>query len=1177
MAALRDLRDAARELLRLEGDPGVTDEAIAPVRARAADRYAHYVRTWGPLNRGELREGPPDPDSGEPALSWRRPGLGGFRRDPDYWTVMALEDYDSSTGTARPAPILQRRVHGRPVTVGRPDGLAEVLLAVTGSGGAEVDLERVATLAGLPDAASAAAALGDRIWRDPERDGAWVSAREYLSGDLRARTAAAEQAAAADDGYLRNVAALRAATPPELGPADIAVTLGAPWIAPADIEAFVREELDCRVTVHHLPSAAYWKVVATGRQGAAARRYGTPRMKPLDVLAAGLNGRLPIVVDRVASTIPGKRVARRDLRASLEAQERLTALQERFRTWLWEDRERTARLVTEYNRRFNTHVVQRVDGSELTFPGLADGVELWPWQRDVVAQVVSSPATLCAHAVGAGKTKAMVCSALTARRLGLAAKPLIAVPAHLLEQVAREARQTYPFGRFLIAGEVEARDRAMLSARCATGDWDAVIVSHGTLSALPVAPTAEAEWLEHSIDRVRGELRGGAAGGHGRAVLRRRLALLQEQAAKLRVQEPPPLTFDDLGVDLLLVDEAHYFKRLPITSRREGIPLGASARAADLMLKANLLRLRHGRRPTLALFTGTPWSNTIAETFVWQSFVQPDVLAAAGIEHFDAWAAVFAEYETLVEVSADSAGFRLMQRPTSVRNLPELQRMLAMSADIVRPSELGLELPERREETLVCPASPGQARYVRTLAARADKIRREQVRAEPGEDNMLSVCGDGRRAALDPRLVGVAEDAPRLATIADTVARIHHENAATTFPGNEVPGVLQVVFCDQGTPGRDGPQTYGRLRHLLVDRGVPDDAIRWVHAARTPAARTALFADCRVGRVAVLLGSTDKLGVGTNVQARLRAVHHADAPWRPSDIEQREGRAFRPGNHNAVVDVYRYVTEGTFDAYMWQTLQRKATFIEQLYRVDPHRRSAADFGDAVLTFAEVKALASGNSLLLEHTQASAAVARLRLLEAVDAQNVTDARKRRERAESEQYAQHQRELRARAARARLHESDGESDAEVEGVRALAARFRARLADRSIDDPAPVRGRWCGLGLELLPAGGWRGAGDTVALRVTLEHRRVDELVLRRSALARSDAGAGRTVLKAVRAWCASLDTRIEDLARAAAEAYDEAEAAGRVLREHRFSRADELAAAEAYLAELGVALEVSLDS
>jgi N12 class adenine-specific DNA methylase len=1193
LQALHALRDAALALLALEADTTLDDAAITPARTRARELYTAYVARFGPLNRGELRElrgGRPDPDTGLPELGWRRPDLGGFRHDPDYHPVMAFEVYDQGTQTAEPAPILLRRVHGRPAPVQRAADAHEAMLICLGErtdAGEGVDLARVAELLGLRSVGAAVEALGDLVVRDPELDGRWVSRRDYLTGDVRAKRAAAESAARHDRDYRRNVTALAEVEPADLGPLEISVSLGAPWIDAADVEAFVHEVLGGRVKVWHLPSAASWKIVPLGKTPVGGFGvYSTTRMSAYELLTAGLNGRNPVVFDTVP--VPGKRLKIRNPEASLAAIERLTALQERFRTWVWEDAARTARLTREYNRRFNTHHVRRHDGSQLTFPGLADGVQLWPWQRDIVAQIVSSPATLCAHAVGAGKTRSMVCAALTARRLGLASKPLITVPAHLVEQTAREARQAYPFARFLVHGGVQGDDevshRAQLAARCATGDWDAVIVSHGTFSALPVRAETELTHLAAEVQALNRQLAAGKGGRHGRSVLQRRITVLETRMQQVRTTPPPSITFDDLGVDLLLVDEAHYFKRLPVVSRMEGISLGSSRRAADLQLKAQILRRRRGDRPSLALFTGTPWSNTIAETFVWQTYLQPDVLAAAGVEHFDAWAAVFVEYDTLVEITPDATAVRLVQRPSRIRNLPELRRMLARCSDVLRPDELGLERPDRRERTVVCTPGPGQLQYVRSLGARVDKLRREQVRAEPGGDNMLAVCGDGRRAALDPRLVGVAEDSSKVLAVADAVAALHHEHAELRFPGSDVAGVLQVIFCDQGTPGADGPQTYGRLRIALAERGVPPERVRWVHEARTPDARARLFAQCRSGEVSVLIGSTDKLGVGTNIQPRLRAVHHADAPWRPSDIEQREGRAFRPGNRNPVVDVRRYVTKGTFDAFMWQALQRKAAFVEQLYRADPGVRSVDDLGDAVLTFAEVKALATGNPLLLEQAQAAADVARLRLLRSINLQSLTAARARLAESEQQAYRLTQQLTLLGAARERLTRAPEVTDAEAD-VRLAAGALRERLllgppgaaqTEDALDDPAPIRAPWRGLGVELLPEGGWTArAADLVSLRITVMHRRADEISLPLTLLRGSAAACAKSVVTQVRRWADRLDERILEVEQAAIDAHDAGQEAKRVIDEHRFTRLDELAAAEARLAEINTALEASI--
>jgi N12 class adenine-specific DNA methylase len=1112
-------------------------------------------------------------------LRWRRPDLGGFRADPDYFTVMALETFDQQTGTAGPAPILLRRVHGRPEPAARVGNVDEALIVCRAEG--SLDLDRVAGLLGLPSAADAAAALGDRVLADPERGGAPIPAEDYLSGDVRARLDIASEAASGDERFRRNVELLAAVVPPDVGPLEIAVSLGAPWIGAEDIEAFIREVLGGRARVWHLPSAAYWRIEPLGKEPAG--RFSTGRMSAYDVLSHGLNGRAPIVVDLVASRVPGKRVRRRNVEESIAAQDRLIALQDAFADWLWQDGARTERLVAEYNRRFNSHRPRRPDGSQLTLPGMADGIELWPWQRDIVARALTTPATLCAHAVGAGKTRSMAVLAMTARRLGLARKPLVTVPAHLVEQTAREFRQAYPFGRFLVAGEDGAGSRVRLAAQCATGDWDAVIVSHGMFSALPVAPETEREWLNARIAETEAELRGGRGGRHGRAVLRRRMATLQARSDRLDAAVPPPVTFDALGVDLLMVDEAHYFKRLPVTSRREGISLGSSQRAADLLLKAQLLRERRGRRPSLALFTGTPWSNTIAETFVWQTFTQPDRLAAAGIEHFDAWAAVFVDYDELFEVAPDSAGFRLKQRPSRIRNLPELRNMLADVADVLPGSALGIDRPERRDDTVVCAASPGQREYIGSLQLRADKIRRSRAHGVPGEDNMLALCGDGRRVALDPRLVGVAEDSSKVAAIAERAAQIHAEHRDARFAGSAVPGVLQIVFCDQGTPRADGLQTYGRLRRAIVARGIAPERVRWVHEASTPAERTALFAACRAGEVSVLLGSTDTLGTGANVQTRLRAIHHADAPWRPSDIEQREGRALRPGNRNATVDVIRYVTRATFDGYMWQTLERKARFIAQLQRgmvdsADSGVRTIDDLGESVLSYAEVKALATGNPMLLEEARAAAEVARLRILRSLDAQALTAARAALKDAEQSGYQLNQQERMLRRTLARLATAGPVTDNEAE-VRAAVAAVVQRIRHPDPAAPAgPERARWTGLGVELVPVGGWRVARvDDLLVRVTLDHRPVDEFTLPARAFRRGETPAAeRAVITALRRWRRRVEERVAEIEAAAVAAEQAADRARETVRMHRFNRADELAAAEQRLVLIRTTLEAAVE-
>ena len=540
---------------------------------------------------------------------------------------------------------------------------------------------------------------------------------------------------------------------------------------------------------------------------------------------------------------------------------------------------------------------------------------------------------------------------------------------------------------------------------------------------------------------------------------------------------------------------------------------------------------------------------------------------------------MFVEYETVVEVTPDASGDPAdatpVAHPQPARTAPHARPC----SDVLRPEELGLDRPDRREDTVVCRPGPGQREYVGSLGARVDKIRREQVRSEPGGDNMLAVCGDGRRVALDPQLVGVRERSSKIDAMADHVARIHDEHAEQAFPGSDVPRRAAGDLLRSGHARRRRPADLrpaaDRARRSA---GMPAERIRWVHEATTSEQRTQLFAACRSGEVSVLIGSTDKLGVGTNIQTRLRAVHHADAPWRPSDIEQREGRAFRPGNLNPVVDVLRYVTKGTFDAYMWQTLQRKAAFIDQLYRTDPGTRAVDDLGDAVLTYAEVKALATGNALLLDQAQAAADVARLRLLRSINLQSLTarapPARRRPSRTSIA--CTSRRSCSARLASGWPRTAVG-TDPEAD-VRLAARALRERLlVPGTDDDPAPIRAPWRGLGVELIPLGGWSASAADDASNCASRSRIAASTTSRcrspwcaaapRRPRSRSSPRYG--------SWHDRLDARIAEVEQAALDAYDASEQAKRVIHEHRFTRADELAAAEARLAEITTALESSV--
>ncbi len=612
LRALIGLRDAAVALLDAESDWDRPDAAIEPLRVACRDAYAAYVERFGALNRGTLTEGKPDPETGLPRLGWRTPPLGGFRSDPDAPVVFAMESFDQDSGEAAPAPILLHRVNKRPQPVTRADTPGEALAICLGEGRG-LDLARVGALLGLSDPEDTFATLGELVYRDP-RDGRALVARDYLCGDVRAKLREALGAAAVDPRFERNVAVLEAVQPPWLTREDIRIELGSPWITAGDIADFCGEVFGARVSVDHIAPLAAWEVTARGRLSPEARiAYCTDRMDAFELLQIGLNGAAPVVWDEFYDQQSHTRRKRRNADATEAAEQKLAAIQGRFSLWVWESADRERRIVEQYNLTMNAHVLRRHDGSHLTFPGLAGGVELWPWQRDFVDRAVSTPAVFCAHEVGLGKTLTAITLAMTLRQFGLANRPALVVPLHLIEQATRQCYQAWPAGRFLIVSreDLHGDARRRFVARCATGDWDLVIMTHETFSSLPVPDSAEREWLEDQLSELESYARTeGYTGKRIAAAVRS----LQGRLSRLRcaVNDPNAVTFKSLGLDYLIVDEADKFRRLPVTTRAEGFSLGSSKRALDLYLKLSLLRRANPNRPHACLLTGTPFTNTLA-------------------------------------------------------------------------------------------------------------------------------------------------------------------------------------------------------------------------------------------------------------------------------------------------------------------------------------------------------------------------------------------------------------------------------------------------------------------------------------------------------------------------------------------------------------------------------------
>ena len=1007
LTALLGLRDAGTALLAMESATVDDTDEIVAARTTLRDRYDAYNARYGPLNRFTARPtGRADPETGEPGMARITPAPARIlRKDPFGPLVMALENFDEERQSASPAAMLKQRVVApRPVTRGAETPAEAITLSLDRTG--RIDLDTIAHLLGH-DESEARAGLGEMVYDDPIT-GQLIHAPEYLSGDVRVKLDAAQAAAQTNpEQYTVNVDALAAALPEKLTMEQIRARMGAVWIDAETHKQFLQEILRDRSIRVENPMPGMWEVRGNRQSLRAASEWGTKRRPATDIAQALMEQRPLIVRDDIDELGTKKSVV--NALETTAAQEKADQLQERFGEWIWEDLERAERLTDEYNRRFNSIALRDYsqEGDYLTLPGVALNFVPRPHQRAAVARMLSEPAVGLFHQVGAGKTAEMVMGTMELGRMGLISKPVVVVPNHMLEQFAREWLQIYPQARILASSsdDLAGDKRRLFVARAAANDWDAIIMTRTAFLRIPLSPETEADYVNREVSAVRTVLET-ATGDDAMTVkrLEKTLMTLEEKFKKI-IDKPRDagITFESTGIDYVVVDEMHDYKNLATVSNIRDAAITGADRATDLHMKLEYLRSRHGDR-VVTVATATPLANSITEAYVMQRYLRPDLLENAGIGHFDAWAATFGQTVTEMEMAPTGGGnFRLKTRFAKFQNVPEMLRMWHVFADVKTAEDLKLPTPLLRErsdgqrvpENLVLQPSPELEAYIADIGERAERVANKSVR--PEEDNMLKISTDGRKAALDVRMVG--GDRPNGPTKIDAVAhqvlRIWNETKDLSYlddvtkEPSPTPGALQLVFSDLGTPKPDRWNAYDELRLKLVDGGMPAEAIRYIHEAKTDPDKARLFAAARAGHVAVLVGSTAKMGVGTNVQARAIALHHMDCPWRPADIEQRDGRIVRQGNQNAEVGLYRYVVERSFDSYMWQTVERKAKFISQIMRGRLDMREIEDIGDVALGAAETKALSSGNPLLMAQSVANNDVSRLQRLERAWQRNQTN--------------------------------------------------------------------------------------------------------------------------------------------------------------------------------------------
>lgn len=968
------LRDCARGLLEIQMENG-SEEAVQEGQRELNRLYDSFMAQYGLLNS--------------------RANTSVFSADSSFPLLCSLEVLDEQGSLKRKADMFTKRTIQPYRAVTHVDTASEALAVSLGEK-ARVDLEYMGSLTGKTQE-QLEEELRGVIFPVPgevETNGKphYVTADEYLSGNVREKLKTAKQAAEQDGTYSINVDALEKVRPKDLTAGEISVRLGATWIPEDVVEQFTHELLQTpfyyksRIRVRYSPVTGEWNVSEKSLDRSNIRvfnTYGTKRVSAYKIVEDTLNLRDVRVFDTIQDE-NGKEQRVLNKKETAIAQDKQDQIKEKFQEWVWSDPARRERLCALYNEKFNAIRPREYDGSHLVFAGMNPEITLRPHQRNAVARAIYGGNALFAHVVGAGKSFAMIAAAMESKRLGLSSKALFVVPNHIIGDFASDFLDLYPGANILVATkkDFEKQRRKKFCARIATGDYDGIILGHSQFEKIPLSPERQQAMLKKQIAEVVAGIQTAKKQEGSRFTVKQmekskksleaKLKKLNDQSAKDDV-----VTFEELGVDRLFIDEADLFKNLYLYTKMRnvgGISQTESLKASDLYMKCQYMDELTGSKGVV-FATGTPVSNSMAELYTMQRYLQGNLLKELGLSHFDAWASQFGETVTSMELKPEGQGFQQKTRFSNFYNLPELMALFKEVADIQTADMLNLPVPKAKYETVVCKPSDIQKEMVEALGQRADAVRSGAVDAS--QDNMLLITNDGRKLALDQRLLN-----PLLPDVEGSKVNVCAEKVDQIWKDTQKDRLTQLVFCDLSTPKTDGSfSVYNELKDKLVARGIPEEEIAFVHSAANETQKQQLFGKVRAGQVRVLMGSTAKMGAGTNVQDRLIALHDLDCPWRPRDLEQRSGRIIRQGNQNPEVQIYRYVTEGTFDSYLYQMVENKQRFISQVFTSKAPARVMQEIDDVVLSYNEIKALATGNPQIIERANLETEVNKLKMLQA----------------------------------------------------------------------------------------------------------------------------------------------------------------------------------------------------